>query len=207
MKRLRELFESIAFVGLKPSGEKTTDKSHKWLGPLAGPIDRFLSGGAAPNDPLYLTNRTFGQKLKSWSIIGIPCLILAVGVGVTLSNILNPPEARPAAELTAKEISAKLLPDLDANLKLDMNSDLEAVEVKIDHTGGSHVSGVVRNRTDHDISSAHLVLDLTDINGSQVGGVEVPIQNIQAQKTKTFSHPIAQPTAAFALVREVGPVH
>src|ERR1051326_7068019 len=132
MKRLRELFESIAFVGLKPSGQKTSEKSLKWLGPLARPIDRFLSG-AAPNDPLYLTNRTFGQKLKSWSIIAIPCLILAVGVGVTLSNILNPPEAKQAAELTAKEISAKLLPNLDPNLKLDVNSDLEAVEVKVEH--------------------------------------------------------------------------
>jgi len=206
MKRLRELFESIAFVGLKPSGQKTSEKSLKWLGPLARPIDRFLSG-AAPNDPLYLTNRTFGQKLKSWSIIAIPCLILAVGVGVTLSNILNPPEAKQAAELTAKEISAKLLPNLDPNLKLDLNSDLEAVEVKVEHIGGSRVSGVVRNRTDHDIASAHVILDLADTNGSQVGGVEVPIQNIPAQKTKTFSHPIAQPTAAFALVRELGPVH
>jgi hypothetical protein len=50
-----------------------------------------------------------------------------------------------------------------------------------------------------------MVVDLTDTSGSQVGGIEVRIESIPASKTKSFTQPIAQHGAAFALVREVGP--
>jgi hypothetical protein len=205
MKRLREFFESIAFAGLKPAGQKTEARKLKWLGPLAGPVERMLNG-PTPTDPLYLTNRTMAQKAKSWVVIGIPCLILAAGVGVLLSNVLNPPEAKPLVEPSAKEVGEKILPNIDKNLKLEANNDVEVVEVKIEHTGGSRVVGVVRNTTSHEIAEARMVLDLTDTSGSQVGGVEVRVQSIPASKTKLFSMPILQHTAAFVLVREVNAV-
>jgi len=107
-------------------------------------------------------------------------------------------------ELTAKEVSSKILPNLDSNLKIDSNTDLEVVEVRVEHTGGSRILGSVRNNTSHEIASAHIVIDLTDTNGSQVGGVEVVIEAIPASKTKAFSQPIAQKGAAFALVRDIG---
>jgi hypothetical protein len=204
VKRLREFFESIAYAGLKPSGQKPAAQPDTFSGRLRTKIDNFISGGPAPNDPLYLTNRSFSQKAKPWLIIGIPCFVLLAAIGVMLSNILDPPETKPVAEPTAKEVAAKILPNLDSNLKIENNTDVEAIEVKVEHTGGSKLLGSVRNNTNHEIPIAHMVVDLTDTNGSQVGGVEVTIEAIPPSKTKSFSVPIAQHGAAFALVREVG---
>ena len=204
MKRLREFFENIAYAGLKP-GQKAAAKPTTFWGKLRARFDQFLAGGPAPNDPLYLTNRSFGQKIRPWLIIGVPMVILFGVIGVSLSNILEPPEAKQAAEPTAKEVSAKLLPNLDNNIRIENNSDVEVVEIKIEHTGGSKLLGSVRNTTNHEIAAARMVVDLTDTNGSQVGGVEVRIESIPASKTKSFAQPIAQHGAAFALVREVGP--
>lgn len=204
IKRIREFFESIAYAGLKPSGQKSEARPATVWGRMRAKFDTFLAGPAS-NDPLYLTNRSLTQKAKPWIIIGIPFLILLGVIGISLSNILDPPEAKPVVELSAKEVAAKILPNLDSNLKIDNNSDVEVVEVKVEHVGGSRLMGSVRNTTSHDIATAHMVVDLTDVNGSQVGGVEVRIENIPASKVKTFTTPIAQHTAAFALVREVGP--
>jgi len=79
-KRIQQFLESVLFAGLKP-GRQSAPKQEP--GPVRSYVDRFLSGGQ-PTDPLYLTNRTSGQKLKSWSLVAIPCLVLAVGV--TLST-------------------------------------------------------------------------------------------------------------------------
>lgn len=205
LKRIQSFFENIAYAGLKPSGQKTEARANTAWGRLRTKIDNLLSGGPTPNDPLYLTNRSTAQKAKPLIIIGIPILILFGAIGISLSNLLDPPEAKPIVEPTAKEVAAKILPNLDNNLKIEGSTDIEVVEVKVEHTGGSKLLGSVRNNTNHEIASAHMVVDLTDTNGSQVGGVEVRIENIPASKVKTFSVPIAQHTAAFAQVREVGP--
>jgi hypothetical protein len=204
MKRIRDFFESIAFAGLRP-GQKPGTKKARWFGSAGEAVDRLISG-SAPSDPLYLSNRSSGQKMKLWILIGAPCLLLAMAVGVALSNILDREEPKPVEPAT-REVSANLLPDLASTLSPNQQHDLEVVEVRVEHTGGSHVNGVVRNTTGHDIATAHVVMDLTDINGSQVGGVEANLEKIPAMKTKTFSIPIAQRTAAIVLVREATPIH
>jgi hypothetical protein len=204
MKRLREIVEKILFAGLKPGEQANQPKKWSWLGPLNGVLERYLSA-PAPTDPLYLTNRSLGQKMRSWSLVAVPCVVLAGAIGIMLSNILEPPEIKPAAEPSAKEVAAKILPNIDNNLKLDQNSDVEVLECRVEHTGGSRVWGTVRNNTSHAMAAAHLVVDLTDMNGSQVGGVEILVENLPPSKSKNFSQPIAQHKAAFALVREVGP--
>src|SRR5450759_5993708 len=110
MKRIREFLESIVFAGMKPGGQTAPKRQLTWLGPLRGPVERLLSGGPAPSDPLYLTNRTQAQKLKFWSLIAIPCVVLALGV-IVLSRSLNPPAPKPVNPLTAAEIPANLLPN------------------------------------------------------------------------------------------------
>src|ERR1022692_4753065 len=100
MKRIRAFLESIVFAGMKPGAQTAPKRQLAWLGPLRGPVERLLSGGPAPTDPLYLTNRSLGRKLLSWSLVGIPCLVLLAGIGITLSNLLDPPLAKPAKELT-----------------------------------------------------------------------------------------------------------
>ncbi|MCU1235954.1 MAG: hypothetical protein JWP63_3921 [Candidatus Solibacter sp.] len=203
MKRVREFLESIVFAGLKPSGQKTDAAQMKWLGPLRGPVERLLSGGPAPTDPLYLTNRPLSHKLRSWALVAVPCLLLVIGIGYTLSSLMDPPEAKPQKEMTAKEVASKLLPNVDPNLKLASNPDIQVVEIAVHHDAGSRLVGAIRNTATHDVAAVELVVDLTDVTGSQVGGVSGTILKVPANSDKSFSIPIKQKDAAFALVREI----
>ena len=94
-KRIQEFLESLLFAGLKPGGQAAPKRELGGWGRCAV-LSSAFSPAAAPTDPLYLTNRTAGQKLKSWSLIAIPCLVLAVGIGVALSNLIDPPAPKPA---------------------------------------------------------------------------------------------------------------
>jgi hypothetical protein len=199
MKRIREFLESVVFAGLKPGGQTAPKRQLKWLGPLGGPVERLLSGGAAPSDPLYLTNRTPTQRLKFWSLIAIPC-VLALGVVFMLSRHLNAPEAKPVKELTAAEITAKLLPNMDKDFKLGPSSDVQVVEIRVD---GTRLIGKVKNTTTREIGSAELVFDLTDASGFQVGAVNAVVENLAPSGTKAFEVSLKQKDAAFAMVREV----
>ena len=201
MKRIRELFESIAYTGLKPSGGPAAAPKNapKWLGPLQGRVERFLAGGPAPNDPLYLTNRTTKQKVKAWALIGVPCLILVVGIGITL-YVLEPPEPQVAKQPTAGEITAKILPNADKDFKIAPASDLQLVEIVVSN---SRVSGVVHNTGKREIASAEVVLDLTNSAGSQLGAVSAVIDKIPASSRRDFVINIKQRDAAYALVREI----
>jgi len=126
-KRIQQFLESVLFAGLKP-GRQSAPKQEP--GPVRSYVDRFLSGGQ-PTDPLYLTNRTPGQKLKSWSLIAIPCLMLAVGISVVLSNLIDPPPATPLKPPTSAEITAKLLPNLNQDFKLKPPSDVQVIEIRV----------------------------------------------------------------------------
>jgi hypothetical protein len=202
MKRLRDYFERIAFAGLKPGEQRAQQRQLKWLGPLSGPIERYLSGGAQ-SDPLYLTNRSTNQKIRSWLLIGIPSLLLVVAIGIATSNIIDPPEAKPQKELTAKEIASKLLPGMDKEIKLTTNPDVQVVEIAVQHHGGTRLVGVVHNNTSHEIGTVELVIDVTDTTGSQVGGVSGTVLKVPAQSNKEFQFSIKQKDAAFALIREI----
>ena len=204
MKRLREFIESIVFAGLKPGGQKAQQGTQwKWLGPLSGPVERLLSGGPAPTDPLYLTNRSWNQKIRSWSLIGIPCLFVLFAVGYVLSSLMSPPEAKPAKEMPASEIAAKMLPDMSKDLHLTTNHDIEVVEVKVEPNNGPKLVGTLRNTTSHEIAYAEVIVDLTNVSGSQLGAVSGIAEKIPANSVKTFTTQIHQTDAAFALVREV----
>jgi hypothetical protein len=200
MKRIRQFLESIAFAGLKPGGQTAPKRQFAWLGPLRGPVERLLSGGPAPSDPLYLTNRTLSQKLLSWSLICIPCLILLAGVGITLSSLIDPPAPKPVKELTAAEITAKLLPNMDKDFRLAPISDVQVLEARVD---GTRLVGKVKNTSTRQIAIAELVIDLTDVSGSQVGAVNAVVEKIPPSGTRDFEIPIKQRNAATAMVREV----
>jgi hypothetical protein len=199
MKRIRDFLESIVFAGMKPGGQTAPKRQLKWLGPLRGPVERLLSGGPAPSDPLYLTNRTPAQKLKSWSLIAIPCVVLALGI-VILSRSLQPPAPKPVKPLTAAEITAKLLPNLDQDIQLPPATDVQVIEIKVE---GSRLVGVVKNTTRREIAVTELVIDLTNAAGSQVGAVNAIVEKIPPSGTKDFQIAIQQRDAAFALIRNV----
>jgi hypothetical protein len=204
MKRLRAFIESIVFAGMKPDAQRVQPGPQwKGLGRLSGPVDRLLSGGLAPTDPLYLSNRSLGQKIRSWSLIGVPCLVLLGGIAFVLSSLMSPPDVKPAKELTASEIAAKMLPEMTKDLKVTTNHDVEVVEVKVDNTNGPKLMGTVRNTTDHEIAFAEIIVDITNSGGSQLGAVTGTVEKIPAKGTKAFQSSIAQPDGAIALVRQV----
>jgi hypothetical protein len=197
MSPLRKFLESIVFAGMKPGTQTAAKPQPKWLGPLRGPLERLLSGGPAPTDPLYLTNRSLTQKLKSWSLLAVPCLILVAGVAYTLRT-LNPPETKPVQEPTAAEISARL--QLPKDIKLAPASEVQVLEIRVD---GSQVVGAVRNNSARDIPVVKLIIDLTTASGSQVGAVDATLEKLPASGRRDFQIPIKQRDAALALVREI----
>ena len=199
MKRIREFLKSIVFAGMKPGGQTAPKRKLKWLGPLGGPVDRLLSGGPAPSDPLYLTNRTPVQRVKAWSVIAIPC-VLALVVVVMVSRSLNPPAPAPVKEPTAAEITAKLLPNMEKDIHLAPSADVQVIEVRVD---GAQLVGVVKNTSTHEIAVTELVMDLTSASGSEVGAVKGIVENIPPSGTKNFKIPIKQRNAVFAMVREI----
>jgi hypothetical protein len=202
MARLRELFESIVFAGMKPGASHGRTQGMKWLGPLRGLVERLLSG-SAPSDPLYLTNRSRGQRIKSWSLVAIPCLFIVGLVALTLSNDYNgPPQAASQKEPPEVEAARKILPNLARDIKIDSNKDVEVLQVHVD-LSAMKVAGTVRNNTAHAIAVTDVIFNLANKSGSHVGAVSGHIENLPPKTTKDFEVPIKQRDAAYALVREL----
>lgn len=159
--RLRSFIESVLFAGMKP---------------------------AAQADPLGVSNRTVGQKIKLGLWIGIPCVIVA-GVLVLL--------------LPGRSSKAPVNSLPDAGRTAEITRDVEVVEVHINKTGAMALEGTVRNTTDRPIRAVEIVFNLSDAGGSQLGGVSARVENLPSRSTKNFRVPIAQRNAERALVREI----
>ncbi|HEY1340914.1 MAG TPA: FxLYD domain-containing protein [Bryobacteraceae bacterium] len=200
LTRLCQFFESIVYAGLKP-GTPAGPRPMRWLGPLRGPLERLLTT-QAPSDPLYLSNRTLGQKLKLAAIIVVPVALIGVGLWMALSNRLGLAGAATTPEPTAAEISRRVLPHLDKNIQLPANREIEVMEVHVEPGAEPKLACTVRNNTTRPIQNGEVIFDLTDVSGSQLGAVPVPV-SLQPMSSTKFQIAIRQRTAAFALVREV----
>jgi hypothetical protein len=175
----------------------------RWLGPLGSWINRRLNAPAAA-DPLYLSNRTLGQKLRVWIPAALPCLVVAVVVYLGLAGRFasqTAPTAAPAVVPPA-EVAARMLPNL-GDLTVKTNHDLEVLDAHIVHGATTAIEGTVRNNTARHIDTADLVFDLTDASGSQLGGASGQVNDLKPHAQTPFKLPIRQPKAAFALVREL----
>jgi hypothetical protein len=202
LKRFRRFLDSIVFAGMKPGTPREPAKGLRWLGPLRGPVDRILSG-TAPSDPLYLSNRTFEQKVMLWLAIAVPCLILAGVTVLGLSRYYHAKGPGPALEPPAAAMATKLLPNLDKTLRTDVIEDVQVLDVHVEREGGMKVAGTVKNNTDRPIHTAEVFLNLTDETGSHLGAVRAQVDNLAPHATVQFQLPIEQKDAVFALVREV----
>ena len=202
LKRFRRFVDSVVFAGLKPDAPREQAKGRQWLGPLRESVDRVLSR-PAPSDPLYLSNRTFDQRVKLWLAIAVPCLILIGFTALGLSHFFHARLAEPAPEPSAAVLAAKLLPNVDKSLKIEVNQDAQVVDAHVDREGGLKVVGTVKNNTDRLIRTTEIVLNLADATGSQLGAVSARVDNLAPNATGSFRLPIEQADAAFALVREV----
>ena len=175
MKRLAQFLESLIFAGLKP-------------------------GAAKPQDPLYLSNRTIGQKVRLAVFVSLPILII---IGVTVVALVRPAGGRPEEDAVPSETKRRALPNPAANVKVETNQDVVVLKAAIENGHGTEVAGVVQNNTDRVIRSAVLTFDVTDQAGSQLGGVSTTVQNLAPKASTKFRFPIKQTEAAFVLVREV----
>ena len=171
---------------------------------IAKRIERFVAG-SAPSDPLYLTNRTFGQKVRMVLLVGTPVLAIAGLVALALGSFFDSPSAQKtvAPKTAAVEITAKVLPHLEKDYKSDSDRQVEVTEATVSRGADPAISGKIRNNTDQPVDTADVVFDVTDGEGSALGAVAVRVENIGARATVPFRKPIEQRTAHLALVREV----
>ncbi|HUK15326.1 MAG TPA: FxLYD domain-containing protein [Bryobacteraceae bacterium] len=198
-KSFRQIVESVVFAGMKPGMTPSQSRRARLLGPLRRPLERFLNA-AAPDDPFYLTNRSWGQRIKLWAVIALPVILVAAVIGFGVLGRIHKRDREPK-EMSAPQIAAKMLPDLNQPMDLNVNNQFEVIEARIERGEPRKLVGSVRNRTDRAIDRAELVFDLTDVRGSRLGAVSVTVQNVQPQQTVAFQLPLEQSTAAFALKR------
>lgn len=174
----------------RPDGGPPREEAagRQWLNPLRSWINRRLNAPAAA-DPLYLSNRTLGQRIKLWALVGVPCLALAMLVWFGLTGRRSSgPEPGASAAATGPLSSIR---------------DLEILDARVVHGATTSVEGSIRNNTAHPIPSAEVVFDLTDANGSQVGGVKARVDHLEPRARIRFKVQIPQSKAVFALVREL----
>ena len=210
MAWLRRKLESIVFAGLKPSGgvrigglkpsrgwrSQEAPAPESWFGRLRARIDRFIAGGPV-SEPLYRTHRTWGQKLRMWTLVAIPLLLLSGGVALTLSRYFGPPKVRPAAQPTATE-SIRKLPNFK-DLKIERNH-LDVVELRLERGPGARILGQVKNLTDREIPRAEIDCYLRAQEGTWLGSTTVVVEHVPASGTKRFEVNLEQTTAAFVHV-------
>ena len=202
LKSFRRFIDSVVFAGLKPDAPREQANRLRWLGPLRGLLERVLLR-PAPSDPLYLSNRTFDQKMKLAVAIAVPCIILAGVVLLLLSHRFPANGPGPGAELSPAALAAKLLPNVDKTIKIEVNKDVQVLDAHVESEDGMKVVGTVKNNTNRLIHTTTIILNLTDIMGSHLGAVSAQVDNLAPNATVKFQIPIEQKDAASALVREI----
>jgi|SRR5271157_4832553 len=203
-KRFRQFIDSVVFAGLKPDAHREQVKRKRWLGLgwLQSLADRVLSR-PAPSDPLYLSNRTFDQKMKLAVAIAIPCVVVVAGVVLLLTNYFDANAPGPAPEPSAAVLAAQLLPNLDKTIQIEVNKDVQVLDAHVVDDGGGKVVGTVKNNTGRLIHTAQIALNLTDMTGSHVGAVDVKVDNLAPNATAKFQVPTQAKNVSLVLVREV----
>ena len=177
LNRLKNLFESIVYAGMKP-------------------------GARSAEDPLYLTNQTTGQKARRIFLMASPMIVVIAG-GLIAIAVLSPATTKAPRQVSAAEVKAKVLPEFNQAIKLESNQDLEVTEVHFEHAGGNQIVGSLKNKSSHQIIQAVAVFDLADVDNSGLGGVTVTELNLRAGESRAFRQPIDQANAMHAMVREL----
>ena len=198
--RLQKFVDSIVFAGMNPGKQRSDSRRMRLLGPLRGPVERFLNGGRH-RDPLYLSSRSFGQKLLDWAKVAVPLGLVAGGVLYGFMKYHH--DEKPPEVLSPAEVAAKMLPALSQPIHIEENTDLEVVEVLVKHESGDKISGKVRNATDHEIQYGDVDFTLTGNTGTQLGSARVKVANLAPGQVVPFEQAIPEKDATFAIVRDV----
>ena len=179
-----------------PGGEPAKPKS-AWRQRL----EQWING-PANTDPLYLSNRTLGQRLRAAAVVVGPIVLLVAVLFVAWSGVFGSKEAPKPRELTPAERAASVLPNFNNKIQLPANHDLDVQDVHVEHGPPTRVAGLVKNNTDHVIASAGMVFDLTDERWSRLGAVSTQVEKLPPHSTTPFRFKVAQDSAEHVLVRE-----
>jgi len=190
--------------GGMPAGKSQLDPWRKRFDLLRARLDLFISG-RAPSDPLYLTNRTWRQKLKIASLIGGPVLLLIALVAIGAANRLRFPQVvadeHPPAEAPPPAAPEKPLPD-----SIVVSTDLEVVNMRIARDAHPPVvTGIVRNKTNRKVDSAEVSYYFADAAGSLVGTDATQVAGVGPHGSVPFRRPLKIATAEYVFVRDVHP--
>jgi hypothetical protein len=169
---------------------------------LARKIEQFV-GGSGQSDPLYISNRTAGQKVRLALLIGTPVVALVGLMALALGNYFDPAPSPQKAAATAREtgqVTANVLPDLQKSYRSDSDTDCEVAEATV---ANGTLAGRLRNGSERKINVVDVVFDLTDVDGSGLGAVAVRVENIAPHGTANFRMAVEQRKATTALVREL----
>lgn len=172
----------------------------KIVRPLWLRLDKALSG-RAQDDPLFLSNRTVTQKMKSWLAVGVPCLIVIAVVTFALTRRGGAKDNR-VADLSPAQVAARMLPDYTKTVNLAVDRAVTIDEVQVEHSVPPKLIGVARNMSDL-VHSADLLCELETRRGARLGGVTAHLGEIAPHATKKFEVEIVQDTASIAIVREI----
>jgi hypothetical protein len=199
MGKLRRFFESLAYAGLKPQSPGAAPDKPKdgWR----ERVERWING-EAPTDPLYLSNRTIWQRMRVVVVVLAPVLLLIAVLGLVFSGAFKGKDTPKPKELTVAEKAARILPGFDKPIQLPTNHDLDVQDVHVEHSSPRQVAGQVKNNTDHMISSAEMVFDLTDERGSRLGAVSTRLEKLPPHSTTPFRFAVAQNDADLVMVRD-----
>ncbi|HUO31851.1 MAG TPA: FxLYD domain-containing protein [Bryobacteraceae bacterium] len=167
-----------------------------------GRFEQFLSG-RAPTDPFYLTNRTWQQKLKIAALVAAPVLLLIGLIVIGSTDVFHLHQADPydhAIEASQKAAPVRMhLPDPNFS-----PAGLEVVDIRIaQDSRPPAVTGVIRNNSDHSVSSAEVTYLLADADGSLVGVETASISNLKPHSSATFRGELKSGRAQFVMVRDV----
>jgi hypothetical protein len=200
--RIRSIIESLVFAGLKPAGGVPAGpRPPRRLAWLRDKIERFLSGGRA-DDPLYLSNRTWKQKLRLWLVVGTPLVLLVGAATLFFTNVFTPQTPPPPKEPTNAEKLARLLPDLQNTVHIDALEGIGVDELRVLRDGPPKVTGLVTNKTDAAMS-VDIDLELADRSGSRLGSVTQMVKNVPPHSSARFEFAAADPTAMYAIVKKI----
>jgi hypothetical protein len=195
--------------GGMPAGNSRLDRLRKRFDPLRARIEIFISG-QAPSDPLYLTNRSWQQKLKAAALIAVPVLLLIAFVTIAASNRLRSgrvaPDENPLTETSPQPEAPqaamrKPLPD-----PISASTDLDVVNLRIARDAHPPmVTGTVRNKTGRKVDSAEVSYYLSDTAGSLVGTDKTQVANVEPHGSVGFRIPLKIANAEYVFVRDVHP--
>jgi len=193
-------WERIVFAGMK-SGKPGPASQPKPRNAFRQALDRYLSG-VRNEDPLYISNRTWKDRLATGFRLWGPLAVLIIAATwFGISRVV--PKPPPKYDLTAAEVLSKLkLPDL-SDVKPEPRRALEVAEVGVRRGHSLELAGMVRNVSSEPIESAEVDIDIAESSGTRLSTQTVKFQALAPSAEARFQVPLSDSRAQIAIVRSI----